>query len=71
MQQEIAELVADGGGFALAQRMIELEHFLDQVRAQRLPGLRPVPRTALPEVAHHRAARAQALNCLAFISLAE
>ena len=53
VQQEIAQLVADGGRRALAQRIVELEDFLDQVGAQRVPGLRPVPRAALAEIAHH------------------
>ncbi len=54
VQQQVAQLVADGAGLAFAQRVVELEHLLDQVGPQRLAGLRPVPGAAGPEVAHHR-----------------
>ena len=54
MEQQVAELVPDGVALALAQRVVELEHLLDQVRPERLAGLRPVPGAPGPEVAHHR-----------------
>ena len=55
------------GRVAGAEGLIELEHFLDQVGPQRLPGLGPVPRAPRPQVPDHRAWRVQALNSLAFI----
>ena len=54
VQQEVTQLVPDGGRLAFPQRVVQLEDFLDQVRAQRLSGLRPIPRAAQPQVAHHR-----------------
>ncbi len=53
VQQEIAQLVPDGGDVRLAQRVVQLQHFLDQVRTQGLAGLGPVPGTAPAEIAHH------------------
>ena len=54
MEQQVAQLVPDGVVVTLAQRLVQLEHLLDQVRAERLTGLRPVPGAPRPEVAHHR-----------------
>jgi hypothetical protein len=54
VQQQVAQLTADGIARALTKRMVELQHFFDQVRAQGLPGLHPVPGTTGAKVAHHR-----------------
>jgi len=54
VEQQIAQLVPDGVALALAQRLVELEHLLDQVRTERFAGLRLVPGAPCPEVAHHR-----------------
>ena len=54
MQEQIAQLSADHIALALGQGVVQLQHLLDQVRAQGLPGLRPVPGAADAEVAHHR-----------------
>jgi hypothetical protein len=44
----------DASGVAIAERVIKLEDLLDQIGADGLAGLDPVPGTAGPEVAHHR-----------------
>ena len=54
VEQEVAHFALDGLGLSLTQRMVQLQHFLDQVGAECLPGLRPVPGTPSAEVAHHR-----------------
>ena len=47
--------------------MVQLQHFLDQVGAECLPGLRPVPGTPSRGGRAPSRERVQALNCLAFI----
>ena len=54
VQQQVAELVAQPGGVTLLERVIELERFFHQVRAQRRAGLRAVPGAARAQVAHQR-----------------
>ena len=54
MKQQIADLSADLVGLSFAQRVVQLQHFLDQVGTKRLPGLRPIPGAPIPQVAHHR-----------------
>ena len=54
VKQQVADLAADPAGVALAQRVVQLQRFLDQVRPQRLPRLGPVPGAPPAEVAHHR-----------------
>src|SRR5207247_9472320 len=53
MQHQVAQLVTNRARFALAQRMIELERLLDQVRTKGLAGLGAVPWAPCPELAHH------------------
>ena len=52
VEQEVAEFLADRVGIFLAQRVVELEHFLDQVGTQRLPRLRAIPGAPHPQVLH-------------------
>jgi hypothetical protein len=52
VQQEVAEFLADHVGIILAQRVVEFEDLLDEVGAQRLAGLHPVPRAPDPQVLH-------------------
>ena len=54
VEQQVAHLAPDGVRLALAQRVIQLQHLLDEIGPQRLPGLRPVPGTPTAELAHHR-----------------
>src|SRR5437867_5205994 len=54
VEQQIAQLVAQLGRLAAAQGLIELEHFLDQIGAQRVAALGMVPRAAGSQVAHQR-----------------
>jgi hypothetical protein len=54
VEQEIAQLVPNASGIPFAQRMVQLERLLDQVRPERLSRLGPVPGTPGPEIAHHR-----------------
>jgi len=54
VQQKVAELVAHFDGIVAPERLIELEHFFDEIRAQRRRGLRAVPRAPLAQVAHDR-----------------
>jgi hypothetical protein len=51
VEQEIAELVAQLDGVVAADRLIELEDFFYEVRAQRRRGLRAIPRAPLAQVA--------------------
>ena len=67
VQQQVAQLVPDRVGVALAQRVVQLQHLLDQVGAQRLAGLRPVPGAARSGGRAPSPGHVQALNCLAFI----
>src|SRR2546422_8759414 len=46
VEQQIAQLVAQLGRLAAAQGLIELERFLDQIRAKGVAGLGMVPRAA-------------------------
>ena len=65
VEQEVAELLADGVGILLAERVVELEHFLDQVGPQRLPGLRAVPGAAHAQVPHEvEHASKRELSCM-------
>jgi hypothetical protein len=52
VEQQVAELLAHRAGVVVADGLVELERLFDEVRAQRLRGLRGVPRTPRPEVAH-------------------
>src|SRR5919108_2351301 len=54
VQQQVAQLVAQPGGIALREGLIELEGFFDQVGAQRRARLRAVPGAARAQVAHQR-----------------
>ena len=54
VQQQVAQLLANRARVGLAQRVVELQHLLDQVGPQRFAGLRPVPGTPGAEVPHHR-----------------
>ena len=54
VQETIAQLIPDRAGLAFAQRVIELEDLLDQIRPERLAGLRAIPGAPRPQVAHHR-----------------
>ncbi len=54
MEQQIAELVLERGRLAVAQRLIQLERFFDQVGTQRRAGLDAIPRTPGAQVAHQR-----------------
>ena len=54
VEQQVAQLVPDRTRVAVAERLVQLEHLLDQVGAQGLPGLGPVPGAPLAQVPHHR-----------------
>src|SRR3989441_10386611 len=54
VQQEIAQLIAQLGGLAVLERLIELERFFDQVGAQRLARLGVVPGTTRAQIADQR-----------------
>ncbi|PYO68805.1 MAG: alanine racemase [Gemmatimonadetes bacterium] len=54
VEQQVAELVAQGCSSVVLQGLIELEHFLDQVGAECLRRLRAVPGAAGSQVAHQR-----------------
>jgi hypothetical protein len=47
---EIAQLVLDLGDVACGDRLIQLEHLFDQIRAQRFAGLGRVPRATLSKI---------------------
>ena len=53
VKQEVAQLVANESGVAFTERVVELQHLLHEVRAERLPGLLSVPRAAHAQIAHH------------------
>src|SRR2546422_9927608 len=54
VQQQVAQLVAQLGGLAVRERLIELQRFFDQVGAQRLARLGVVPGTTRAEIADER-----------------
>src|SRR5438046_2364031 len=54
VEQQVAELVAQGCSSVVLQGLVELEHFLDQVGAECLRRLRAVPGAAGSQVAHQR-----------------
>ncbi len=54
VEQQVAELVAQRGGVAVRERLIELEDLFDEIRTQRLGSLGAVPGTAGSEIAHER-----------------
>ena len=54
MQQEIAQLVAQGGGLTLGQGPVELEGFFHEIRPERGARLGAIPGTAGAQVAHQR-----------------
>src|SRR5437879_8043120 len=54
VQQQIAQLVAQLGGLAVLEGLIELQRFFDQVRAQRLARLGMVPGTTRAQIADER-----------------
>jgi hypothetical protein len=54
VQQEIADLAPDVLRLPFAECVVQLQHLLDQVGPQGLPGLGTVPRTPAAEVTHHR-----------------
>jgi hypothetical protein len=51
VQQHIGKLIPDRVGRATAQGVIQLEGLFDEIGAQRLAGLGPVPGASGPEVA--------------------
>jgi hypothetical protein len=53
VEQEIAELIANGGDAAFGQRLIQLEHLLDQVRPKCFASLCPIPGTPPPQITDH------------------
>src|SRR5919108_2659231 len=54
VEQQVAQLVAQPGGIASREGLIELEGFFYQVGAQRRARLRAVPGAARAQVAHQR-----------------
>jgi hypothetical protein len=54
VKEHVAELLPDRGRIVFGERMIELEHLLDQIGPQRLAGLDAVPRASDAKVAHDR-----------------
>ena len=54
VEQEVAQLARGWPRLPLAQRVVQLQHLLDQVGTERLAGLGPVPGAPRAEVAHHR-----------------
>ena len=53
VEQEIPHLIPEEGRVAGAERLVDFEDFLDQVGAQRLPGLGPVPGAPDTQVPDH------------------
>ena len=54
LQQQIAELLAESAIVSREQRLVHLVRLLDEVRSQGFVGLRGVPFTSAPQIAHER-----------------
>ena len=54
VEEYVAQLVTECLGIFRLDRVIQLEGFFDEVGSQGLRGLRAVPVTAGPQVAHER-----------------
>src|SRR5438034_2081472 len=54
VQQQVTQLVAQRGGLAVPERLIELQGFFDQVGAQRLARLSAVPGATRAQIADER-----------------
>ncbi len=54
VKQQVADFSADLTGLSFAERVVQLQHLLDQVGPQRLAGLRPIPGAPISKFPHHR-----------------
>ena len=52
VQQQVAELVTQRRGVAVVNRLVELEHLLDEVRPERFGGLGAVPGAAAAKISN-------------------
>jgi hypothetical protein len=54
VKQQVANFSADRIGLSFAQCVVQLQYFLDQIRAKRFPGLCSIPGAPAPQLANHR-----------------